>query len=51
MRTLVSQTQKAVEAKLYYLALMSALTIPDIAAALESSDGLASGARYAAWYE
>lgn len=51
MRTLISQTRKAVEAELYYLALMSALTIPDIAAALESADGRANGRRYAAWYE
>jgi len=51
MRTLVSQTQKAIETKLYYLALMSALTIPDIAAALESQAGRASGEGYATWYD
>ncbi|MDP3883933.1 hypothetical protein [Hydrogenophaga sp.] len=51
MRTLIAQTQKALEAELYYVALFTALSIPDIAAALESSDGRASGKRYAAWYE
>lgn len=51
MRTLIAQTRKAVESELYYLALMSALTIPDIAGALEASNGNAIGRRYAAWYE
>lgn len=51
MRTLITQTRKAVESELYYLALMSALAIPDIAGALESPDGVAKGSRYAAWYE
>lgn len=51
MRTLISQTRKAVGAELYYLALMSALAIPDIAGALETKDGEASGKHFAAWYE
>lgn len=51
MRTLIEQIRKAAESRLYYLALMSALTIPDIAGALESANGIANGRRYAAWYE
>jgi hypothetical protein len=51
MRTLIAQTRKALEADLYYLALLSALSIPDIAGALDSEDGRASGKRFAAWYE
>ena len=51
MRTLIAQTRKALDADLYYLALLSALSIPDIAGALGSDDGRASGQRYAAWYE
>lgn len=51
MDTLIAQTRKAVESELYYLALMSALAIPDIAGALESAEGVAKGSRYAAWYE
>jgi hypothetical protein len=51
LKTVISQTHNALEVHLYYLALFSALTIPDIAAALESQDGRANGKRYAAWYE
>lgn len=51
MRTLISQTRKAAESELYYLALMSTLAIPDIAGALSDESGRASGNRYAAWYE
>ena len=51
MRTLISQTRKALDAGLYYLALFGALTIPDIAGALGSEDGRASGKHFAAWYE
>jgi hypothetical protein len=51
VRTLISQTRKAVEAELYYVALMSALAIPDIAGALSAENGRATGDRYATWYE
>ncbi len=51
MRTVVAQTRQALDAKLYYVALLTALAIPDMAGALESADGRASGKRYAEWYE
>jgi len=51
VRTLISQTRKAIEAELYYVALMSTLAIPDIAGALSSDNGEATGKRYATWYE
>lgn len=51
MRTVVDQTAKALEHRLYYVALIAALTIPDMAAALESSDGRTDGTRYISWYE
>lgn len=55
MRTLISQTRKAVESELYYVALMSALAIPDMAAALSAENGRSKkgelGECYAAWYE
>ena len=51
MHTLIAQTRKALEAELYYVALFTALTVPDIASALESSGGRASSKRFAAWYE
>lgn len=51
MRTLISQTRKAVKSELYYLALMSALAIPDIAGALGAENGRSTRDRFAAWYE
>jgi hypothetical protein len=51
MHTVLSQVQKAKEAGLYYVALISALSVPDIAGALESQDGRASRKRYIAWYK
>jgi len=36
---------------LYFLALAGALTIPDICGALESDNGWATGAKYAAWFD
>jgi hypothetical protein len=51
MRTLIAQNRKALDADLYYLALLSALSIPDIAGALDSENGRASGECFAAWYE
>lgn len=39
------------ESKLYYVALMTALAIPDIAGALSSEDGRASQTKYIDWYE
>ena len=41
----------AVKSDLYYVALMSALAIPDMAGALTSEDGRANGRRYADWYD
>jgi hypothetical protein len=35
---------------LYFVALLSALALPDICGALESQDGLASGQKYQAWF-
>lgn len=51
MRTLTDQLAQSVNLRLYYLSLFTALTIPDIAGALDSDDGQATGARYAAWFE
>jgi hypothetical protein len=51
MRTVVDQTAKALEHRLYYVALFATLAIPDMAASLEASDGRASKARYISWYE
>ncbi len=51
MRTLTTQLQQSLETGLYYLSLFTALAIPDIAGALDSDDGQASGERYKVWYE
>lgn len=51
LQTLVDQTRKALDANLYYLSLIGALTIPDIAGALGSDGGKATGKLYAGWYE
>lgn len=50
MLELIAQTRKALDADLYYIALFSALAVPDICGAIESNDGEATGARYRAWY-
>jgi hypothetical protein len=36
---------------LYYLALTGALTVPDIAGAVDAADGRATGARYIGWFD
>lgn len=45
------EIEKAINAELYYLALMMALALPDICAALQSSDGKSNGHRYKTWWE
>jgi hypothetical protein len=51
MRELLRQIEAALEANLYYLALFVSLALPDICGAIDSSDGTASGAKYAAWFD
>lgn len=51
MRELLKQTRVAVNTDLYYVALVTSLAIPDIAAALDSDDGRTCGKRYANWYD
>lgn len=48
---LVNQLEEAVDSKFYFLALTTALTLPDIAAAISSSDGCASRKKYIDWYD
>ncbi len=50
MNDLVDQLKRSLDNGLYYLSLFTALTILDIAGALDSSDGLANGQRYKDWY-
>lgn len=51
MHTLLDQIEKSLGSGLYFLSLYTALTVPDIAGALSSENGEASGAKYAAWFE
>jgi hypothetical protein len=51
MRTLISQIESSLGSGAYYLSLFGALAIPDIAGALSSQDGEASGKKYVEWYE
>lgn len=51
MRDLIHQVRAANESALYYVALISSLTLPDICAALETNDGHAHGASYVAWFD
>ena len=51
MRTLLDQVESSLGSGLYFLSLYTALTIPDIAGALRSDNGEATGAKYAAWFE
>jgi hypothetical protein len=49
MELLLSQIEKGLDAKLYYLSLFIALCIPDICSALESEDGQTASKQYKAW--
>lgn len=51
MKDILSQIEFALNVNLYYLALFVSLTLPDICAALESSDGQTSGVKYAKWFD
>lgn len=51
MREIIEQMTKASEAKLYYVALFTALALPDICGAAESSDGVSTPERYKAWFD
>jgi hypothetical protein len=51
MDDLLEEVEKSIDAGLYYVGLFACLMIPDVCAALESADGKATAARYAAWVE
>jgi hypothetical protein len=50
METVLQEIERALQARVYYLALVVALTLPDICAALESPDGQTDRDRYKVWY-
>jgi hypothetical protein len=51
MHALVEQIEASLASRLYFLSLFSSLSVPDIAGALSSDNGEASGKKFAAWYE
>jgi hypothetical protein len=51
MQDILAQIEAANAAGLYYVALFTALAIPDICAALETADGQAKGYRYIRWFD
>lgn len=51
MKDMLNQMRSANSAGLYYVALFSALAIPDICGSLAAQDGKASGARYKDWFD
>lgn len=51
MEDLVAQVRGASTVNLYYVALLTALALPDMCGALESEDGIATRARYADWFD
>jgi hypothetical protein len=51
MERLILELEQALKNQFYFLSLNSALVIPDICSALESSDGKTSGQKYKKWFE
>jgi len=51
MRMILDEIKEACRLRLYYLAIMLCLALPDICAALESSNGETSEKKYRAWVQ
>ncbi|MCH7882890.1 hypothetical protein IIA95_00510 [Patescibacteria group bacterium] len=51
MKELLIQIQKGLDTNLYFLALFTALAIPDICGALSSENGETDGQKYKAWFD
>jgi hypothetical protein len=51
MDTILKEIDRALALELHYLAVVMSLTLPDICAALESSDGRTSQTKFMAWYD
>jgi hypothetical protein len=50
IEAILREIECALDAELYYLAIIICLTLPDVCAALESADGRTNETRYKAWY-
>src|SRR5690625_2233996 len=47
---LLAEVEHALEHGMYYLAIITALTLPDVCSALASENGVTNGGRYREWY-
>lgn len=47
----LSEIERALEQRLWLLALFGSLTLPDVCSALESDNGETTGERYRAWFD
>ena len=50
MEIVLNEVEKAIKHEMYYLAVVMALTLPDICSALQSGNGLSTGEKYKEWY-
>tara|TARA_R110002033_G_scaffold105115_1_gene152476 strand:+ start:265 stop:777 length:513 start_codon:yes stop_codon:yes gene_type:complete len=50
MEELIKELKMAIENKLYFISMNTALLIPDICSALQSSNGQTTGKKYANWF-
>lgn len=48
---LLQEIETSVHAKLFHVGLLAALTVPDIAGALDCEDGSANGEKYERWFD
>jgi hypothetical protein len=51
LEPMLKEIEHALEAKLYYLAIMTSLAVPDVCAALEHESGRTKASRYMRWYK
>lgn len=51
MESILQEIEQALNARLFYLAIVVTMTVPDACAALESPDGKTEGSRYQAWFK
>jgi hypothetical protein len=51
MNLLLTQLENSLKSENYYISLFTALTLPDIAGAMDSENGLATAQKYKNWFE
>jgi hypothetical protein len=51
IRKLLEEIERSVRVKLFRVGLLTALTVPDIAGALDSEDGIACRKKYERWFD